>query len=70
MHGAPGGQTGQNIDDSPNDLPEAFMEEKYQDKLEGLWVKLATKYKDEPVVAAYDLLNEPLPVVTGSAEKV
>ena len=22
MHGAPGGQTGQNIDDSPNDLPE------------------------------------------------
>ncbi|NJK98193.1 MAG: cellulase family glycosylhydrolase [Bacteroidales bacterium] len=24
MHGAPGGQTGQNIDDSPRDLPELF----------------------------------------------
>lgn len=69
MHGAPGGQTGQNIDDSPRDLPELFMEKKYQDQLENLWVKLATRYKDEPVVAAYDLLNEPLPVVTGAAEK-
>ncbi|HPH32830.1 MAG TPA: cellulase family glycosylhydrolase [Chitinophagaceae bacterium] len=69
MHGAPGGQTGQNIDDSPNDLPELFMEKKYQDQLEGLWIKLATKYKDEPVVAAYDLLNEPLPVGTGAAAK-
>lgn len=69
MHGAPGGQTGQNIDDSPKDLPELFIEKKYQDQLEGLWVKLAMKYKDEPVVAAYDLLNEPLPVVTGAAEK-
>lgn len=69
MHGAPGGQTGQNIDDSPRDLPELFMGKKYQDQLEELWVKLATRYKDEPVVAAYDLLNEPLPVVTGAAEK-
>ncbi len=69
MHGAPGGQTGQNIDDSPKDLPELFMEKKYQDQLEELWVKIATRYKEEPVVAAYDLLNEPLPVVTGAAEK-
>jgi aryl-phospho-beta-D-glucosidase BglC (GH1 family) len=69
MHGAPGGQTGQNIDDSPKDQPELFMDKKYQDQLEELWVKLATKYKDEPVVAAYDLLNEPLPVGTGAAAK-
>ena len=69
MHGAPGGQTGANIDDSPNDIPELFIEKKYQDQLVDLWVKLATKYKDEPVVAAYDLLNEPLPINTGSADK-
>ena len=69
MHGAPCGQTGQNIDDSPKDQPELFMDKKYQDQLEELWVKLATKYKDEPVVAAYDLLNEPLPVGTGAAAK-
>jgi hypothetical protein len=69
MHGAPGGQTGANIDDSPNDEPELFMNEKYQDQLVALWVRIAERYKDEPVVAAYDLLNEPLPEVTGAAEK-
>ncbi len=69
MHGAPGGQTGANIDDSPNDIPELFIEKKYQDQLVALWVKIADKYKDEPTVAAYDLLNEPLPKATGSAEK-
>lgn len=69
MHGAPGGQTGANIDDSPRDLPELFMESKYQDQLVKLWVKIALRYKDEPTVAAYDLLNEPLPKATGAADK-
>ncbi len=66
MHGAPGGQTGANIDDSPNDIPELFIEEKYQNQLVDLWVKIAERYKDEPTVAAYDLLNEPLPKATGA----
>ena len=69
MHGAPGGQTGQNIDDSPNDLPELFMDVKNQDRLIGLWVKIADRYKNESTVVAYDLLNEPLPARTGAAEK-
>jgi endoglucanase len=69
MHGAPGGQTGANIDDSPNDIPELFIQQKYQDQLLGLWMKIVNKYKDDPVVAAYDLLNEPLPKVTGAADK-
>ncbi|MGE5607867.1 MAG: cellulase family glycosylhydrolase [Bacillota bacterium] len=69
MHGAPGGQTGQNIDDSPRDLPELFMDEKYQQRLLNLWIKIADRYKDEPTVAAYDLLNEPLPQRTGAAAK-
>ncbi len=69
MHGAPGGQTGANIDDSPNDIPELFTEKKYQDQLVDLWVKLAEKYKNESTVAAYDLLNEPLPIGTGAADK-
>ncbi|HSN59638.1 MAG TPA: cellulase family glycosylhydrolase, partial [Ferruginibacter sp.] len=43
MHGAPGGQTGANIDDSPNDIPELFIEKKYQDQLVDLWVKIAQK---------------------------
>lgn len=69
MHGAPGGQTGQNIDDSPNNLPELFIETKYQDQLVNLWLKIVEKYKNEPTVAAYDLLNEPLPKNTGAADK-
>ncbi|NJO92090.1 MAG: cellulase family glycosylhydrolase [Chloroflexia bacterium] len=69
MHGAPGGQTGQNIDDSPKDEPELFMYEKKQDLLVEFWQKIAEKYKNEPIVAAYNLLNEPLPEHTGAAEK-
>lgn len=69
MHGARGGQTGQNIDDSPKDEPELFMNPKNQDLLEKLWVKIAERYKNEPAVAGYDLLNEPLPENTGAAEK-
>ncbi len=65
MHGAPGGQTGANIDDSPNDEPGLFMDPRNQDLLIDLWVKIAERYKDEPTVAAYDLLNEPLPGRTG-----
>ncbi|MGB4576896.1 MAG: cellulase family glycosylhydrolase [Paludibacter sp.] len=69
MHGAPGGQTGANIDDSSNDIPELFIHQKYQDQLVDLWIKIAKRYKDESIVAAFDLLNEPLPVGTGSADK-
>ena len=68
MHAAPGGQTGQNIDDSANDQPELFMERKYQDQLVALWKAIALRYKDEPTVAGYDLLNEPLPERTGAAK--
>lgn len=69
MHGAPGGQTGANIDDSPDDLPRLFMEKRNQDRLVRLWVRIAERYKNETAVAAYDLLNEPLPENTGSAAK-
>jgi aryl-phospho-beta-D-glucosidase BglC (GH1 family) len=69
MHGAPGGQTGANIDDSPNDKPELFMDPKFEHRLTRLWIKLVERYKDSPVVAGYDLLNEPLPERTGAAKE-
>jgi endoglucanase len=69
MHAAPGGQTGQNIDDSLNDTPGLFIDRRNQDRLVDLWVRIANRYKDEPTVAAYDLLNEPLPERTGAAAK-
>jgi endoglucanase len=61
LHGAPGGQTGTNIDDSPNRRPELFERPHYRELTIHLWTLLATRYRDEPVVAGYDLLNEPLP---------
>jgi hypothetical protein len=61
LHGAPGGQTGTNIDDSPNDKPELFMEQRYRDQTVALWTELARRYRDRTAVMGYDLLNEPLP---------
>ncbi len=61
LHGAPGGQTGTNIDDSPRGLPELFMSDHYRELTLRLWKDLATRYADETVVLGYDLLNEPIP---------
>ncbi len=61
LHGAPGGQTGTNIDDSPNNRPELFMERRYWDQTLEIWRLLATRYANERVVLGYDLLNEPIP---------
>lgn len=69
LHGAPGGQTGQNIDDSADDQPELFMQAKYVNETVNLWTAIAQRYKGEPAVAGFDLLNEPLPVRTGAAAK-
>ncbi|MBT2730768.1 glycoside hydrolase family 5 protein [Bacillus sp. ISL-75] len=61
MHGAPGGQTGTNIDDSQDDQPELFIQRQYQLDFIALWKEIAARYSNEPIVAGYDLLNEPLP---------
>ncbi|GMK45210.1 hypothetical protein PghCCS26_23380 [Paenibacillus glycanilyticus] len=61
LHGAPGGQTGANIDDSENDKPELFLNDDYRKLAIDIWRMLAERYKDEWIVAGYDLLNEPLP---------
>lgn len=61
LHGAPGGQTGTNIDDSEIDRPQLF-EQAYNRWLTiDIWRMLAERYKDRWIVAGYDLLNEPLP---------
>jgi len=59
MHDAPGGQTGDNIDDSYG-YPWLFESEESQKQFIDIWVKIAAKYKNEPVILGYDLLNEPI----------
>lgn len=60
LHGAPGGQTGANIDDCVDDFPRLFTDRDSWDKALALWGELARRYKDRWIVGGYDLLNEPL----------
>lgn len=59
LHGAPGGQTGFQHDDGPG-YPLLFYVRAYQDATVRLWQALARRYRDEPAVLGYDLLNEPV----------
>jgi len=59
MHCAPGGQTGDNIDDSYG-YPFLLESEQSQQLTTMLWQKIAHRYKDEATVIGYDLLNEPI----------
>jgi endoglucanase len=61
LHAAPGGQTGANIDNSKNNQPELFINDIYQKQTIYVWKYIAERYKNEQIIAAYDLLNEPLP---------
>lgn len=60
LHAAPGGQTGDNIDDSWS-YPFLYENEEAQQTTIALWKKLASRYKNEKIVIGYDLLNEPIP---------
>lgn len=59
MHAAPGGQTGDNIDDGDG-YPFLFESAEDQALTVKIWQKIAERYKDEPTVLGYDLLNEPI----------
>jgi endoglucanase len=59
MHCAPGGQTGDNIDDSYG-YPFLFENRESQELTIAIWKKLAERYSDETIVIGYDLLNEPI----------
>ena len=61
LHAAPGGQTGANIDNSKDDHPELFKHRLYQDQTVFVWETFAQHYRHSKTIAAYDLLNEPLP---------
>lgn len=60
LHAAPGGQGNDiNISDRDPAKPSFWDDPANQDKAIALWVKLAERYKDEPNIGGYDLINEP-----------
>ncbi|CAH0229752.1 Endoglucanase C307 [Pedobacter sp. Bi27] len=60
LHAAPGGQGNDlNIADRDPSKPYLWDSEANQEKTIALWKKLAERYKDEPYIGAYDILNEP-----------
>jgi len=69
MHAAPGGQgTDQNIADAlyANNL--WTNASPYQDVLNRIWWQIANRYKADPRIAFYDLLNEPNNVPQGGPQ--
>jgi hypothetical protein len=55
MHAPPGGYQG------PQYRGSFWRSKKKQEQLLEWWREVAQRYKNEPVIAAYDLINEPLP---------
>ncbi len=59
MHDCPGGQSGDNIDDSfgyPWLLTDSVSQKQYSE----IWEKIASYYADEDVILGYELANEPI----------
>jgi endoglucanase len=59
LHAGPGGQTGVNHDDGTG-YPLMLYLPRYRALTVALWRHLAERYRDEPAVLGYDLLNEPI----------
>jgi endoglucanase len=59
LHAAPGGQVGASHDGGSG-FPLLFYVRANQDLTVRLWRNLAQRYRDEPAVLGYDLLNEPI----------
>jgi endoglucanase len=60
LHAAPGGQGNDAaISDYDISKPSLWQSEANQKKMIALWKKLASRYKNNPWIGAYDIINEP-----------
>lgn len=59
LHGAPGGQSSNDISDYDKTKPSLWESAENRSKTVRLWDKLSERYKNKAWVAGYDLINEP-----------
>ncbi len=59
LHAAPGGQTGINHDDGPG-YPLMFYVPRDRALTVKLWRTIAERYRGDPAILGYDILNEPI----------
>ena len=59
LHAAPGGQTGVNHDDGTG-FPLVFYVNRERMRTIALWREIARRYRDDPAILGYELLNEPI----------
>ena len=70
LHAAPNGQGNDRaISDRDTSKPSLWQSEAAQQKTIALWRRLAERYKDEPWIGGYDLINEPNWGFTNAADK-
>lgn len=63
MHDAPGGQTGDNIDDSYG-YPWLFENENNQKQFCDIWQSIAKHYANDTIILGYDILNDRLRLIS------
>lgn len=59
MHSVPGSQNQHWHSDNASHVAHFWQQRQFQDRAIWLWEILADRYKDEPAVAGYNVLNEP-----------
>ncbi len=59
LHCAPGGESNNTISDYDPSVPSLWQDTAKQTRTVDIWRTIASRYKNEPTVAGYDLLNEP-----------
>lgn len=59
LHCAPGGQSDEPISDYDANYPSLWESDQNKLRTIDLWRHIAQRYKDEPLIGGYDLLNEP-----------
>jgi len=70
LHAAPGWQNPDWHSDNPGAVAHLWTQEVFQKRLEELWKEFARRYRNEPAVAGYNLINEPVCTVPGALPKL